>query len=35
MVHNKYWIDNDLQAIAEYCEKDVYSNMLIGKKILG
>ena len=34
MVHSTYWYQNDLDRIKTYCEKDVYSSMLVGKKIL-
>lgn len=33
-VHNTYWEDNDLERIKTYCEKDVYSSMLVGKKMI-
>ena len=33
-VHNIYWYDKDLERIKTYCEKDVYSTMMVGKKIL-
>ncbi len=33
-VHPTYWDDDDLNAIVEYCEGDVYSNMLVAEKML-
>lgn len=33
-VHDTFWIDNDLPTIVEYCEGDVYSNMLVAEKML-
>lgn len=33
-VHHTYWEENDLPSIVEYCEGDVYSNMLVAQKML-
>jgi len=33
-VHPTYWDDDDLPTIVEYCEGDVYSNMLVAEKML-
>lgn len=33
-VHNVYWYDGDLERIKSYCEKDVHSTMLLGKRLL-
>lgn len=33
-VHGTYWEKNDLNGIVTYCEKDVYSSMLVAEKML-
>ena len=33
MVHNVYWELNDINRIKTYCEKDVYTTMMVGKKM--
>ena len=33
-VHPTYWNYNDLPTIVDYCEGDVYSNMLVAEKML-
>lgn len=34
MVHYTYWVENELEKIKTYCEKDVYASMLVGQKML-
>ena len=33
-VHTTFWDDDDLPTIVDYCEGDVYSNMLVAEKML-
>jgi len=33
-VHSIYWYQNDLDRIKTYCEKDVYSSMMVAEKML-
>ena len=33
-VHHTYWVEDGLEDIKKYCQKDVYASMLVGKKML-